>query len=254
LLYVTKSTGIEISGLRQKNPPNVFTSVTGGSENVILSNLEFDATSKSSNVPKNTDGFDIGECTNVFMSNINVTNDDDCIAFKPGANYVTVEGVTCTGSHGISVGSLGSSNDDTVQNIYVSNAKMINSTKAAGIKTYPSGDNHGVSTVSNVTFTGFSIQGCDYAMQIQSCYGEDADYCEDNPGNANLTDVTFASFSGTTSSSYAPVTANLDCGADGTCGITVTDYTVESSSGTGEVLCANTPSNLGVTCTSGASG
>ncbi|CAI7646141.1 unnamed protein product [Penicillium glandicola] len=254
LLYITGGSNIEISNLRQKNPPNVFNSVKGDAETVVFSDLEMDATSKSDNEPKNTDGFDIGASTGVTISNVSVKNDDDCVAFKPGSDGVTVTGITCTGSHGLSVGSLGKSSDDVVKNVYVSGATMINSTKAAGIKTYPSGGDHGVSTVSNVTFTGIVVDGCDYAIQIQSCYGEDSDYCEEYPGNADLTGIVFEKFSGTTSGKYDAVTANLDCGSGGTCDVEIDDYTVEALSGDGEVQCANTPSDLGVTCTSGASG
>ncbi|KAJ5109945.1 hypothetical protein N7532_002590 [Penicillium argentinense] len=254
LLYITGGSDITISGLRQKNPPNVFNSVKGDSTNVNFSNLKMDATSKSTNAAKNTDGFDIGASTNVILSNINVSNDDDCVAFKPGANGVTVTDITCTGSHGLSVGSLGKSSDDTVKNIYVSGATMINSTKAAGIKTYPSGGSHGHSTVSNVTWTDVTVDGCDYAIQIQSCYGEDAEYCEENAGDAELTGIVFEGFSGTTSGKYDDVTGNLNCGADGTCDVKVDSYSVTAPNGKGEVLCANTPSGLGVTCSSGASG
>ncbi|GIJ90493.1 hypothetical protein Asppvi_009448 [Aspergillus pseudoviridinutans] len=254
LLYITGGSNIEVSGLRQKNPPNVFNSVNGNAENVIFTNLRMDATSKSANPAKNTDGFDIGASTYVTISSVNVSNDDDCVAFKPGCNYATVENVTCTGSHGISVGSLGKSSADTVQNVYAHGITMINSSKAAGIKTYPSGNGHGLSTVKNVTFSDFTVQGCDYAFQIQSCYGESASYCASNPGNAVLQDIVVKGFSGTTSSKYDPVVANLDCGADGTCGVSVSDFTVKAPSGKATVQCANTPSNLGVTCTSGASG
>ncbi|OJJ47727.1 hypothetical protein ASPZODRAFT_63155 [Penicilliopsis zonata CBS 506.65] len=254
LLYITGSSDITVKGFQQKNPPNVFNSVSGGSTNIIFSNLEMDATSNSDNPAANTDGFDVGESTYVTIKDVKVTNDDDCVAFKPSSNYVTVETVECIGSHGISVGSLGEDGDNWVKNIYVSNATMINSTKAAGIKTYPSGGSHGTSTVTNVTFTGFTVDNCDYAVQIQSCYGETTDYCEEYPGNATLTDVYFEGFSGTTSTAYEPVTANLDCGADGTCDVQLVDYTVVSSDGESEVLCANTSSDLGVTCTSGASG
>ncbi|KAJ5980202.1 hypothetical protein N7481_007500 [Penicillium waksmanii] len=254
LLYITGGSDITVSGLRQKNPPNVFNSVKGDSDNVIFSNLKMDATSKSDNAAKNTDGFDIGASTNVAISNVNVSNDDDCVAFKPGANGVTVTDITCTGSHGLSVGSLGKSSNDEVKNIYVSGATMINSTKAVGIKTYPSGGTHGQSTVSNVTWTDVTVDGCDYAIQIQSCYGEDADYCDENPGNAKLTDIVFDGFSGTTSGKYDDVTGNLNCGANGTCGVKVGSYTVTAQDGKSEVLCANTPSGLGVACTSGASG
>ncbi|KAJ5895951.1 uncharacterized protein N7473_005350 [Penicillium subrubescens] len=254
LLYITGGSDITISNLRQKNPPNVFNSVKGGTTNIAFTSLTMDATSKSTNLPKNTDGFDIGTSTNVLINNVKITNDDDCVAFKPGANYVTVTDITCIGSHGLSVGSLGKSSSDTVKNIYVSGATMINSTKAAGIKTYPSGGSHGQSTVSNVTWTGVVVQGCDYAIQIQSCYGEDASYCAEYPGDANLSGIVFDGFSGTTSGKYGSVTGNLDCGADGTCGVKVSSYTVKAANGGTEVLCANTPSSLGVTCTSGASG
>jgi galacturan 1,4-alpha-galacturonidase len=213
-----------------------------------------DATSKSTNAAKNTDGFDIGESTDVTIQNVQVTNDDDCVAFKPGADGVTVTDITCIGSHGLSVGSLGKSSDDSVKNVYVSGATMINSTKAVGIKTYPSGGSHGLSTVTNVTWTGVKVEGCDYAIQIQSCYGEDADYCEAYPGDAVLTDIVFDVFSGTTSGKYDDVTGNLDCGKDGTCGVKIAGYTVVAPSGESDVLCANTPSDLGVPCTSGASG
>ncbi|KAL2835991.1 pectin lyase fold/virulence factor [Aspergillus pseudoustus] len=254
LLYITGGSAIEVSNLRQKNPPNVFISVKGGTTNAVFADLRLDATSKSSNPPKNTDGFDIGESTYVTISNTTVSNDDDCVAFKPGCEYLTVTDITCTGSHGLSVGSLGKSSDDSVRNVWVERATMIGSTKAAGIKTYPSGDGHGVSTVSNVTWKDVVVQDCDYAIQVQSCYGEDDEYCESNPGNAVISDITFQGFSGTTSDKYDPVTGNLNCGADGECGVSVVDYTVVAPSGDGEVLCANTPADLGVECTAGASG
>ncbi|KAF7595566.1 hypothetical protein BBP40_005601 [Aspergillus hancockii] len=254
LLYITGGSNIEVSGLRQKDPPNVFISVKGDTSNAQFTNLVMDATSKSNSRPKNTDAFDVGASTGVTISSVTVTNDDDCVAFKPGANYVTVEGVTCTGSHGISVGSLGKSSDDTVQNVYAHNITMIKSTKAAGIKTYPSGGDHGVSTVKNVTFSDFTVDGCDYAFQIQSCYGEDAQYCTENPGNAVLEGIVVDGFTGTTSSKYDPAVANLNCGAKDTCDVRISGFEVKAPSGSAEVLCSNTPSSIGVTCTSGASG
>ncbi|KAL3457956.1 pectin lyase fold/virulence factor [Aspergillus heterothallicus] len=254
LLYIVGGSDIEVSNLRQKNPPNVFISVKGGTTNALFTKLRLDATSKSSNRPKNTDGFDIGESTYVTITDTTVSNNDDCVAFKPGCNYLTVRDITCTGSHGLSVGSLGKSNDDTVRNVWVEGATMIQSTKAAGIKTYPSGNGHGFSTVSNVTWKDVVVQDCDYAIQVESCYGEDDDYCESNPGNAALSDITFQGFTGTTSSKYDPTTGNLNCGADGECGVSVVDYQVVAPSGQGRVLCANTPADLGVTCTAGASG
>jgi galacturan 1,4-alpha-galacturonidase len=254
LLYVTGGSNLEFSNFRLKNPPNVFVSVKGGTTNSLFSKLRMDANSKSNNLPKNTDGYDIGESTYVTIRDATVQNHDDCVAFKPSANDVTVNTITCTGSHGMSVGSLGKASSDFVKNIYVTGATMINSTKAAGIKTYPGGGGHGVNTVSNVTFDDFTVVDCDYAFHIESCYGEEAEYCAANPGKSRLTDIVVKRFRGTTSARYAPTTANLNCAKDGICGVKISDWKVNAPSGTNKILCNNTPSNLGVTCTPGASG
>jgi galacturan 1,4-alpha-galacturonidase len=131
---------------------------------------------------------------------------------------------------------------------------MVSSTKAVGIKTYPMGNGHGVSTVTNVTFNNIKVQNSDYAIQIQSCYGEYESYCQTNGNSAVLQGIVFEGFSGTTSKKYSLVTSNLDCGAKGVCDVKIKGYTVKAGSETGQVLCANTPGSLGVACTKGASG
>jgi galacturan 1,4-alpha-galacturonidase len=271
LFYIDGGHDINMHGWKMINPPNVFHSVKGDAFNIAYSNLNMSAISTSKNPPKNTDGklptlisvrnptnqdlgFDIGASAFVTLIDIRVVNGDDCVAFKPGANHTTITGITCTGSHGLSVGSLGKSNADTVSNIYVSDATMISSTKAVGIKTYPIGNGHGVSTVTNVTFNNIRVQNSDYAIQIQSCYGEDESYCKTNGNNAVLKGIVFEGISGTTSNRYSPVTSNLNCGVKGVCDVKIKGYTVKAGGGTGEVLCANTPGSLGVGCAKGASG
>ena len=149
VLMEKKSTNIAFSNLRIKNPPNVFFSNNGDSSYISYESLYLTAVSSSSNLPKNADGFDVGPATYTTFKNITVQNDDDCIAFKSGANYVIVDGIHCKGSHGLSVGSLGSKagSTDTVQNVYVTNANMETSTKAVGIKLYPGGTSHGTAVV-----------------------------------------------------------------------------------------------------------
>ncbi|KUL89435.1 hypothetical protein ZTR_04324 [Talaromyces verruculosus] len=255
LVYITGSSDITMSGFKVKNPPNVFFSNTGSSSNVEYASLTMTALSKSTNAPKNTDGFDIGTSTYTTIRNVYVSNQDDCIAFKPGANYATVDTLTCAGTnHGVSIGSLGQSGDSTVKNIYVSNLSMSGCSKAAGIKLYASGPDYGTATVSNVTYQGVTVDDCDYGLQIQSCYNGNTSYCAEYPSTASLTDVHFNGFSGTTSGKYGSVVANLDCSTDMTCDVYVGDFTVKPPSGTAEVLCANFDVSPGVTCTSGASG
>ncbi|KAH8901334.1 family 28 glycoside hydrolase [Thozetella sp. PMI_491] len=254
LFWISGSKNIILQNLKFKNAPNVFHSARGDSTNIQYIDVTLSATSKSSNPAKNTDGWDIGPASYVTISGAKVTNDDDCVAFKPGANYITVTDITCTGSHGLSVGSLGSTDTDTVSNILVSGATMIDSTKAAGIKLYPGGSSHGTGVVKNVTWENVVVQNSDYAFQIQSCYNEDTSYCTSNPSDGQLSGIVVKNFSGTTSSKYDPVVMNLNCPADGTCGVTMSGITVKAPSGQAKILCASTPSSLGVTCSSGASG
>ncbi|KAI0153386.1 putative extracellular exo-polygalacturonase [Pestalotiopsis sp. NC0098] len=256
MLYISgESTNIAVRDLKLVNAPNVFVSAAAGTSDIELSGLALSAVSTSDNLPKNTDGFDVSG-TRVVLRDISIVNDDDCIALKPGADSVEATNITCTGGHGVSVGSLGSKAGatDTVSNIYIDGVTMIGTTKAAGIKLYPGGSAHGTAVVRNVTFANFVVDGADYAFQVQSCYNEDADYCASSPSTAALADVVVRGFSGTTSSKYDPTVANIDCPAAGSCGIVMSDMTVKAPSGKATYLCANTPSNLGVTCTSGASG
>ncbi|TRX98972.1 hypothetical protein FHL15_000314 [Xylaria flabelliformis] len=238
LFWINKSKNIIVQNLKFKNAPNVFHSARGDSSNIQYIDINLSATSKSSNLPKNTDGWDIGPASYVTISNAKVTNNDDCVAFKPGANYVTVTDITCIGSHGLSVGSLGSKAGatDTVQNIYVNGATMTDSTKAAGIKVYPGGSSHGTAVVRNVTWENIVVDNTEYAFQIQSCYGEDASYCSSSPSTAQISDIVVKGVSGTTASKYSPTIMNLNCPAEGTCGVTMSGITVTPPSGSAKIF------------------
>jgi galacturan 1,4-alpha-galacturonidase len=256
MMYINNSKNIKVHHLTFKNPANVFHSVTGGSSNVVYDNLIMTATPKDGAVPKNTDGFDVGTSTFVTISNTKVTNQDDCVAFKSGSSYTTVTKITCSGSHGLSVGSLGGgSSADTVQNIIVNGATMIDSTKAVGIKLYDGASGHTAANVRNVTFSNVVVQNCEYAAQIQSCYNAASDSeCSSTPSKSTVTDVFFTGFSGTTATKFDPTIANLNCPSGGTCKINFSGWTVKSPSGKSNMLCSNVDSSTGLSCSGAASG
>ncbi|KAJ6504620.1 glycoside hydrolase family 28 protein [Mycena vitilis] len=249
------SNAITISNLRFKNPANVFHSVSGASTNIVYDSLRMDATSTATAIAKNTDGFDVGSSTFVTIRNTTVVNQDDCVALKPGSNFATVTGITCSGSHGLSVGSLGNSPGviDSVTNAFLGPATMINSAKAVGIKLHEGGSTHGSAKVSNVTWSGITVQNCDYAIQIQSCYdAADTTNCISNTDS--LTGVTFTGFTGTTSTKFSPVVANINCAPGATCDVVVKSFSVKPPSGTAQVQCSNIDDTLGVTCSGAGSG
>jgi galacturan 1,4-alpha-galacturonidase len=142
-----------------------------------------------------------------------------------------------------------------VTNVYVKNANMQTSTKAVGIKLYAGGSSYGSAIVKNVTWDTVTVSSCDYAAQIQSCYNGDTSYCASYPSTAQVTDVYFKNFKGTTSSKYEPTVANINCPGAGTCNVYFSGWSVAPPSGTAKFLCANIDnSSPGVTCSSGASG
>jgi hypothetical protein len=71
-----------------------------------------------------------------------------------------------------------------------------------------------------------TVSVCGYAAQVQSCYEQTAAYCALIPGSASLTDIYFKNFKGTTSTSYEPVIANIDCPPDDTCEVYFSGWSV----------------------------
>jgi galacturan 1,4-alpha-galacturonidase len=80
----------------------------------------------------------------------------------------------------------------------VDGAKMINATKAVGIKLYSGGPDHGTALVNNVTWRNIDVENSDWAVQIGSCYGEDTATCSQHLSAAELTDIHIESFTGVT--------------------------------------------------------
>ncbi|KAF7782166.1 CAZyme family GH28 [Agaricus bisporus var. burnettii] len=95
----------------------------------------------------NTDGFD-ASTEDLTIQNSVIMNQDDCLAINRGANIV-FRGNTCSGGHGISVGSINS--DVTVNGITISGNRIINNDQALRIKTIVDATN---SRVTNITYSG----------------------------------------------------------------------------------------------------
>ncbi|KIP07777.1 glycoside hydrolase family 28 protein [Phlebiopsis gigantea 11061_1 CR5-6] len=112
----------------------------------------------------NTDGFDVST-TDLTIENSVVMNQDDCLAINKGSNIVFT-GNTCSGGHGISIGSITS--DVTVSGIVISGNTISNSQQALRIKTDASASG---STVTNVTYSGNTGTGlAQFGVLIDQSY------------------------------------------------------------------------------------
>ncbi|CAA9959021.1 Polygalacturonase [Pyrenophora teres f. maculata] len=100
----------------------------------------------------NTDAFDVGTSSDIFISNSNVKNQDDCMAVNSGTNIHFTNNI-CSGGHGISIGSVGLRSNNVVKTVVVSGCTVADSTNGVRIKTIVGA----TGSVSDVTFKDITL-------------------------------------------------------------------------------------------------
>ncbi|CAE6436538.1 unnamed protein product [Rhizoctonia solani] len=184
-----KSSGT-FTNLVVKNSPQQCFSI-GNDDALTISKVTVDnsdgnnSNSKSDGKPAghNTDGFDVS-ASEVTIEDSTVTNQDDCIAINKGSNII-FQGNSCTGGHGISIGSITS--DVTVSGVQILNNVVKNNANGLRIKTDASATG---STVSGIIYSGNTITGAtEYGVIIDQSYPSTLG----TPGTGvKLSDVTFS--------------------------------------------------------------
>ncbi|KAI8202042.1 Exopolygalacturonase X-1 [Colletotrichum sp. SAR 10_65] len=260
--------GATMSHLRMRNPPNWF-NLIANSTDVLISNMDLRAESTNGTKIANSDGWDTYRSDRVVIQDSYIINTDDCVSFKPNSTNVVIQNLDCTGSHGISVGSLGQYKGETdiVENLYIYNITMADASDAARIKVWPGIESSfqtllngggGLGRVRNVTYDLFKNINNDRAITITQCYGQkNQTLCEEHPANLTITDITLKNIYGTTSAKLDPQAGTLVCSAPDRCSnIRAENVTVTVPSGKPPVYeCKNLDNNLlQINCTSGTDG
>ncbi|TFK44960.1 glycoside hydrolase family 28 protein [Crucibulum laeve] len=237
ILTVFQATDVLIENINMINSPEWHNLVNEG-KNVVYNKINIHAVSNSSHFASNTDGWNVYRSDNVVISNSVIVNGDDCVAFKPNATNVLVTDLDCTGSHGISVGSLGQFPGvfDIVENVLAINIKMTNAQNGARIKAW-AGPNVGGGIVKNITFQNFIESKVDNPVIIDQCYMTNATACSQFPSNTFIQDVWFNNITGTSTGSTV---ASLSCSPDGRCSdINVNNLQLSPPSGAAKYTCQN---------------
>ncbi|KAB5588849.1 Endo-polygalacturonase PG1 [Ceratobasidium theobromae] len=164
----------------------------------------------------NTDGFDVST-TDLTIEDSTIYNQDDCIAINKGSNIIFQRN-TCSGGHGISIGSV--SSDATVKNIQILNNKVVNNDQALRIKTKADATN---ASVSNVVFSGNTATGIKkYGVIVDQSYPSTLG----TPGNnVAMSAITFGTNNIAVTSSAQRVAVDCGTGCTGNwdwSGLTVT--------------------------------
>lgn len=192
------------------------------SQNVVYDNIFLNSTSfNSSAAASNSDGWDIYRSDHITIQNSRVFNGDDCVSFKPNSTNILVRNMYCSGSHGISVGSLGqyAGETDIVENIWVENITMINAQNGARIKVFPgnpsptSVSGGGTGHVKNVTYVDFRVTNVDNPIIVTQCYNSNTATCEAYPSNLTISNIEFIDVTGTSSGAEGQVVVSLVCSA-----------------------------------------
>ena len=197
------------------------------SKNVSLANFFMNATSTD---PKygtiNTDGFDSWNSDNIRIINASITTNDDCLAPKGNTTNLYAKNITCYGSHGPSIGSVGQYPQwpDYVQNITFEDIRVINGSQGPMIKTWqgetesntsnggPGGGGSGL--VKNITFRNVELVNVAFPIQITQCIYTEAGgkYCDTS--KMKIQDVRWINVTGT---SRYNVAASIYCTTKNPC-------------------------------------
>ncbi|KAI0352041.1 glycoside hydrolase family 28 protein [Trametes cingulata] len=242
LLTIFQATNVTVQNIRMINGPEWINFVNEG-QDITFRNISISAVSTSKNAAKNTDGWDIFRSDNVVIADSTINNGDDCVSFKPNATNILVSNLSCNGSHGISVGSLGqyAGEFDIVENVLATNIRMSNAQNGARIKAW-AGKGVGSGIVKNITFEGFVETNVDNPIVIDQCYMTSADDCAKYPSNTYIQDVWFNNISGTSSGKEKATVASLSCSPDGRCSninVNDIDVTPPSKYGAAKFSCQN---------------
>lgn len=214
------------------------------SSNVTFNNITLHSIQKSGTQAQNTDGWDIYRSTQITISNSNIINGDDCVSLKPNSTSVLVTNLTCKGSHGISMGSLGqyAGTYDFISDVLVRNISMSSASNGARIKAFggsasaTSTKGGGSGYIRNVTFTDFKMDAVALPIVIDQCYETSADTCKSYPSKVKISSIHYVNVTGTGSKSKKVV--SLGC-SDICADVTAKGTKLVGSSGKAQYFCSD---------------
>ncbi|KAI1403812.1 glycoside hydrolase family 28 protein [Hypoxylon fuscum] len=225
-----------ITGLNIKNTPVHCFSINGAYD-LTLDQITIDNSDGDAGGGHNTDAFDVGSSDGVKILGANVKNQDDCLAVNSGSN-IEFSGGSCSGGHGLSIGSVGGRSDNVVQNVLISGSRISNSQNGVRIKTVYDA----TGSVSNVTYSDITLSNITkYGIVVEQDYENGSPTGTPTTG-VPITDVTLKNVTGSVAEDATEI--YILCGSGSCSGWTWSDVSV--TGGEKSSLCSNIPS--GATC------
>ncbi|KAL2844287.1 glycoside hydrolase [Aspergillus pseudodeflectus] len=232
--YAHDLTDSSITDLYIENTPVQAVSING-CDGLTITDMTIDNSAGDDEGGHNTDGFDIGESNNVVITGAKVYNQDDCVAVNSGTE-ITFSGGTCSGGHGLSIGSVGGRDDNTVDTVTFKDSEVTNSDNGIRIKA-KSGE---TGEIKGVTYSGITLSSINkYGILIEQNYNG-GDLHGDPTSGIPITDLTIENITGSGAVSSDGTNIAIVCGSSG-----CSDWTwdnVDVTGGEDYDSCENVPS------------
>ncbi|KAF7851384.1 hypothetical protein BT93_L4055 [Corymbia citriodora subsp. variegata] len=228
-LLISNSQNILVSGLTSLNS-QMFHIVINGCQNVKMQGMKVSAPGNS----PNTDGIHIGASTGFTILNSKIGTGDDCISIGPSSNNLWIENIACGPGHGISIGSLGKTQqEDGVQNVTVKTVTFTGTQNGVRIKSWarPS-----TSFARNILFQNAIMNNVQNPIIIDQNYCLNSG-CPSQASGVRVNDVTYQDIHGTSATAVA---VKFDCSAKYPCtGIRMQDVKLTYRSQVPSASCAH---------------
>ncbi|KAL3471454.1 glycoside hydrolase [Aspergillus californicus] len=232
--YAHSLTDSTITDLYIENTPVQAVSINS-CDGLTVTDMTIDNSAGDDAGGHNTDGFDIGESSNVKITGAKVYNQDDCVAVNSGTD-ITFSGGYCSGGHGLSIGSVGGRDDNTVDTVTFEDSEVTNSDNGIRIKA-KSGE---TGEIKGVTYSGITLSSINkYGILIEQNY-DGGDLHGDPTSDLPITDLTIENITGSGAVDSDGTNIAIVCGSSGCSDWTWTS--VDVSGGEDYDSCENVPS------------
>ncbi|RDW57451.1 hypothetical protein BP6252_13789 [Coleophoma cylindrospora] len=185
-----------ITGLNIQNTPVQAISINSA-EGLTVDSVTIDnSAGDSDDLGHNTDCYDVGSSSDITITNAVCKNQDDCLAINSGTS-ISFTGGTCSGGHGLSIGSVGGRDDNDVDTVTISDCSVSDSDNGVRIKTV----SDATGTVKGVTYKDITLDNiAKYGIVIEQDYENGSPTGTPTDG-VPITDLTIDTVTGSVASS-----------------------------------------------------
>lgn len=163
---------------------------------ITVSNVTITAPAES----PNTDGIHISSSTQVEVRDTVIRTGDDCVSVVSNSSKVLITGVVCGPGHGISIGSLGKSNEwSEVHDVIVDHVSLSGTQNGVRIKTWQGG----AGFATKITFQNVWMENVSNPIIIDQYYCDAAEPCRNQTSAVSVDNISFVSIKGTSASEEA---------------------------------------------------